>query len=60
LAVKKVFKPVKLLAVSIRSETMLPWRFPADFWLALVGFELLMFWKCSPWSVVLLSTALGE
>jgi hypothetical protein len=60
LAVKKVFKPVKLLAVSIRSETMLTWRFPADFWLALVGFELLMFWKCSPWSVVLLSTALGE
>jgi chromate transporter len=33
---------------------------PADFGLGLVAFGLLMFWKCPPWLVVLLTAAGGE
>jgi chromate transporter len=33
---------------------------PADFALGLVAFGLLMFWKCPPWLVVVLSAAGGE
>jgi chromate transporter len=33
---------------------------PADFGLGLVAFVLLMFWKCPPWLVVLLTAAGGE
>jgi chromate transporter len=33
---------------------------PADFGLGLVSFGLLMFWKCPPWLVVVLTAAGGE
>ncbi len=33
---------------------------PADFGLGLVAFALLMFWKCPPWLVVMLTAAGGE
>jgi chromate transporter len=33
---------------------------PADFGLGLVAFGLLMFWKCPPWLVVMLTAAGGE
>ncbi|MGZ8424523.1 MAG: chromate efflux transporter [Candidatus Binatia bacterium] len=33
---------------------------PADFGLGLVAFGLLMFWKCPPWLVVVLTAAGGE
>ncbi|MPZ77363.1 MAG: chromate efflux transporter [Deltaproteobacteria bacterium] len=33
---------------------------PADFGLGLVAFALLMFWKCPPWSVVVLTALGGE
>jgi chromate transporter len=33
---------------------------PADFALGLVAFSLLMFWKCPPWLVVVLTAAGGE
>ena len=33
---------------------------PADFGLGLIGFGLLMFWKCPPWLVVLLTALGGE
>jgi chromate transporter len=33
---------------------------PADFALSLVAFSLLMFWKCPPWLVVVLTAAGGE
>jgi chromate transporter len=33
---------------------------PADFALGLIAFGLLMFWKCSPWLIVVLSAAGGE
>ena len=33
---------------------------PADFALALIAFGLLMFWKCPPWLVVILTAAGGE
>ncbi|MBI2089337.1 MAG: chromate transporter [Deltaproteobacteria bacterium] len=35
-------------------------RAPADFGLGLVAFGLLMFWKCPPWLVVVLTAAGGE
>ena len=33
---------------------------PADFSLGLIAFGLLMFWKCPPWLVVLISAGGGE
>jgi chromate transporter len=33
---------------------------PADFGLGLVAFGLLMFWKCPPWLVVVITAAGGE
>jgi chromate transporter len=33
---------------------------PADFGLGLIAFGLLMFWKCPPWLVVLLTALGGE
>ncbi|MGH7873061.1 MAG: chromate transporter, partial [Candidatus Binatia bacterium] len=33
---------------------------PADFGLGLIAFGLLMFWKCPPWLVVMLTAAGGE
>jgi chromate transporter len=33
---------------------------PADFGLGLIAFGLLMFWKCSPWLVVVLTAVGGE
>jgi chromate transporter len=33
---------------------------PADFGLGLIAFGLLMFWKCPPWLVVMLTAVGGE